>query len=303
MMLADDINGLINKYMSSGKRLMWTVTANTHQQAADRIQQLMRAAYKKSVSTDNCLDLMASAVLQQDNIFVAKVNGEKQVEIESLDLGSNEDNTNSNMYNIKQLISGVDIPPSHLGYEEWTSGKNTLAIENVVFAQNIIGFQKQFSNMITELIQKIYVAIYTHTNEFNINYRNLLLVLNSPRGITLSTYAESMNNMSTIFQTLEQVGIDKTTIVNMFWPELYDQMVQANNLIKELNKQAKLKDLQQGNNNQQNNQNNDMIGMGGSFGGFGGSPDMNSGGDTSLNQLEDLADNVPPGNNATASPA
>ena len=165
MMLADDINGLINKYMSSGKRLMWTVTANTHQQAADRIQQLMRAAYKKSVSTDNCLDLMASAVLQQDNIFVAKVNGEKQVEIESLDLGSNEDNTNSNMYNIKQLISGVDIPPSHLGYEEWTSGKNTLAIENVVFAQNIIGFQKQFSNMITELIQKIYVAIYTHTNE------------------------------------------------------------------------------------------------------------------------------------------
>ena len=303
MMLADDINGLINKYMSSGKRLMWTVTANTHQQAADRIQQLMRAAYKKSVSTDNCLDLMASAVLQQDNIFVAKVNGERQVEIESLDLGSNEDNTNSNMYNIKQLISGVDIPPSHLGYEEWTSGKNTLAIENVVFAQNIIGFQKQFSNMITELIQKIYVAIYTHTNEFNINYRNLLLVLNSPRGITLSTYAESMNNMSTIFQTLEQVGIDKTTIVNMFWPELYDQMIQANNLIKELNKQAKLKDLQQGNNNQQNNQNNDMMGMGGSFGGFGGSPDMNSGGDTSLNQLEDLADNVPPGNNATTPPA
>lgn len=119
----------------------------------------------------------------------------------------------------------------------------------------------------------------------------------------MSTYAESMNNMSTIFQTLEQVGIDKTTIVNMFWPELYDQMIQANNLIKELNKQAKLKDLQQGNNNQQSNQNNDMMGMGGSFGGFGGSPDMNSGGDTSLNQLEDLADNVPPGNNATAPPA
>ena len=299
MMLADDINGLITKYMSSGKRLMWTVTANTHQQAADRIQQLMKAAYKKTVSTDNCLDLMSSAVLQQDNIFVAKVNGERQVEIESLDLGSNEDNTNSNMYNIKQLISGVDIPPSHLGYEEWTSGKNTLAIENVVFAQNIIGYQKQFSAMITELIQKIYIAIYTHTNEFNINYRNLLLVLNSPRGITLSTYAESMNNMSTIFQTLDQLGIDKTTIVNMFWPELYDQMIQANNLIKELNKQAKLKDLQQNSNNNQQNQGNDM--MGGFGGGFGGAPDMNAGGDATLNQLDNLAANTPPSN--TAPPA
>lgn len=296
MMLADDINGLITKYMSSGKRLMWTVTANTHQQAADRIQQLMKAAYKKTVSTDNCLDLMSSAVLQQDNIFVAKVNGERQVEIESLDLGSNEDNTNSNMYNIKQLISGVDIPPSHLGYEEWTSGKNTLAIENVVFAQNIIGYQKQFSAMITELIQKIYIAIYTHTNEFNINYRNLLLVLNSPRGITLSTYAESMNNMNTIFQTLDQLGIDKTTIVNMFWPELYDQMIQANNLIKELNKQAKLKDLQQNSNNNQQNQGNDMMGSFG--GGFGGAPNMNAGGDATLNQLDNLADNTPPSNAA-----
>ena len=281
MMLADDINGLINKYMSSGKRLMWTVTANTHQQAADRIQQLMKAAYKKSVSTDNCLDLMASAVLQQDNIFVAKVNGEKQVEIESLDLGSNEDNTNSNTYNIKQLISGVDIPPSHLGYEEWTSGKNTLAVENVVFAQNIIAYQKQFSSMLTELIQKIYVAIYTHTNEFNINYRNLLLVLNSPRNITLSTYAESMNNMNTIIQTMENLGVDKTAIVNMFWPELYDQMIQANNLIKELNKQAKMKEIQSkaGSSKQgeDNGQAPDMMG-GGGFGGGMPSFDMGGGG-------------------------
>lgn len=112
-----------------------------------------------------------------------------------------------------------------------------------------------------------------------------------------------MNNMSTIFQTLEQVGIDKTTIINMFWPELYDQMLQANNLIKELNKQAKLKDLQQEKNNQQNNQNNDMMGMSGGFGGFGGgSPDMNSGGDTTLNSLEDLADNTPPPSNNPAPP-
>ena len=106
--------------------------------------------------------------------FTAKVNGERQVELETLDLGSASETTDPNMYLIKQLITGADIPPAHLGYEEWTSGKNTLSNENAVFAQSIIGYQKQFSNNITALIQKIYLAIFSYTNEFNLNFKNLL---------------------------------------------------------------------------------------------------------------------------------
>ena len=48
-------------------------------------------------------------------MFIAKVNGEPEVELSTLDLGSPQDSTDSNMYNIKQLITGADIPPAHLG--------------------------------------------------------------------------------------------------------------------------------------------------------------------------------------------
>lgn len=178
----------------------------------------------------------------------------------------------------------------------WTSGKNTLAIENVVFAQSIVGFQKQFSSAFTEFIQKIYMAVYMHTNEFNVNYKNLLLSLNSPRGITLSNYAENMNNLSTIFNTLKEIGIDSKIIVNMFWPELYDQLVEADVLIKQLNKESEMQKLQSPN-KPQNPQEGGMgdMGMGGGmdFGGFGGGADL-GGGDATTDSLEKLA-NSPAG--------
>ena len=296
MLAADDINGIINKYTNSGKRLLWTVNANTRQQASNRVQQLMNKVNKKAVTTDNCLDLMSSAIFQNDSIYTAKINGERQVELETVDLGSIEDSTNSNMYLTKQLLTGSDIPPAHLGYEEWTSGKNTLAIENVVFAQSIIGYQKQFSSAITELVQKIYLAIYLNTNEFNINFKNLLLSLNSPRGITLSSYAENMNNLNTIIGVMKEIGIDNKIIINMFWPELYDQVVEADILIKQLNKESKMQQIQSVTNpqNQNDQSGGDMMG-GMDFGGGnlgGGSMDMGSSdlvGDQTTDTLEKMA--------------
>lgn len=191
------------------------------------------------VSADNCVDVMASGIFQNDNIFTAKINGERLVDLETIDLGSFSETTDPNMYQIKQLITGADIPPAHLGFEEWTSGKNTLSTENVVFAQSIVGYQKQLSNNITSLIHKIYLAIFSYTNEFDANYKNLLIALNPPRGITLSTTAENMNNLGSIVNTLKDLKVEERTILNMFWPEVYDRVIEAEKLMKDLNDKSK----------------------------------------------------------------
>lgn len=186
----------------------------------------------------------------------------------------------------------------HLLY--WTSGKNTLATENIVFAQSIISYQKQFGIYITSLIHKIYLAIYSYTNEFNVNYKNLLIAFNSPRGITLSTLAENMNNLSTIFNTIsdEDLNIDKKIIINMFWPELYDQINEANLLIKQLNKDAKQKQLENIASSQKSTSDNDNL----SGGDMNMNMDMNFGNDTgagnslSTDNLENMADAAAAGN-------
>ena len=118
MLMTEDVNNAIAKYTNTGKRLKWTVTANTHQQANNKIQQLIKAVNKKTVAVDNYIDLMSSAIFQNDSIYLARVNGENLVDVDTIDLGSAQDNTESNNYQIKQLITGEDIPPAHLGYEE-----------------------------------------------------------------------------------------------------------------------------------------------------------------------------------------
>lgn len=279
MLLADDTNNILSKFTSTGKRLVWRVNANTHQQAANRIQQASRAVNKKTVAIDNCLDVMSSSVFQNDNIFIAKINGEPEVELETIDLGSPQENVDSNNYSIKQVITGADIPPAHLGYEEWTSGKNTLSSENVVFAQTIIGLQKQFGNALTNLIQKIYTAIYSYTSEFNVNFRNLSIALNSPRGISINFYSENMSNLSNIIGTLKELQIPDKFIINMFWPELYDMISEAEILIQQLNKEA----LKQQQANAQGG-----ASMGG--GDFMGGPSPDIGGGPSTDSLESMVD-------------
>lgn len=275
MLLADDINNIIGKYTSTGKRLVWKVNANTHQQAANRIQQASRAINKKTVGVDNCLDTMASAIFPNDNVFIAKINGEPEVELETVDLGNPQDNEGNTNNLIKQLITGADIPPAHLGYEEFVSGKNTLSTENVVFAQTIIGFQKQFGTAITNLMQKAYTAIYSYTNEFNVNFKNVLIALNSPRGISLSFYAENFANLNSIIEFLKDLEIPKKIIINMFWPELFDNITEAEIMTAELNKEFKMQ--------QNGDSGNDMGGgdlmSGGGFvgGGTGPSGELSAG--------------------------
>lgn len=145
------------------------------------------------------------------------------------------------------------------------------------------------------------MAIYMNTNEFNVNFKNLVITLNSPRGITLASYAENMNNLSTIFNTMKEVGIDNKIIINMFWPELYDQIVEADILIKQLNKEAEMQRIQNSGKpqNQQHGAGDDTIGGGADFGGFGGEPSMDmggglGGGDATTNSLEALANSTQP---------
>ena len=295
MLLADDINSIIAKYVSSGRRIVWKVNANTHQQAANRIQQAVKSINKKTVAVDNCLDTMASAIFPNDNIFVAKINGEPEVELDTIDLGSPSDNSGSSNNLIKQLITGCDIPPAHLGYEEFVSGKNTLSTENVVFAQTIVGFQKQFGTYLTNLIQKCYTAIYSYTNEFNVNYKNLLLALNSPRGISLNFYAENIQNLSNIVETLKDLGIPKKIIINMFWPELFDSLTEAEVMAIELNKEyrAGINNQDQSTNTSGNQWGNFSANQQGDFVSGGTGP----GGELTTNDLENIANNQQPGSN------
>lgn len=222
MVLADNVSSTINKISKVGRRMLCHVRSNTYQQSINNIEKVRNSIQKQSVTMDDLgsIDMIPAAIGTQKCIYIPRINGEDQMEIDSLDMGAFADYNDPNETMLKQLISGSDIPPTALGHDEYSNSKANLTSENVIMAQNIISSQKDFGELFTELIQKIYMALYAKTKMFDTAYRYVKLAFNPPRTIMLNMLAENMGYFTQIAEALSQLEVPKEKIVARFFPEL-----------------------------------------------------------------------------------
>ena len=222
MVLADNVSSTINKISKVGRRMLCYVRSNTYQQSINNIEKVRNSIQKQSVTMDDLgsIDMIPAAIGTQKCIYIPRINGEDQMNIDSLDMGAFGDYNDPNETMLKQLISGSDIPPTALGHDEYSNSKANLTSENVIMAQNIISTQKEFGELFTELVQKIYMALYAKTKMFDTAYRYVKLSFNPPRTIMLNMLAENMGYFSQIADALTQLEVPKDKIVARFFPEL-----------------------------------------------------------------------------------
>jgi hypothetical protein len=241
LLLADDVASVIYNIGNTGKRTVFTVRGNTAQQAAARIQDIKTAVNKRTVTLDKIgsIDMIPSIISGVENYYIPKIGDEPTVDISTVELGTYTDKSDPNMYQVKQLITGADIPPAHLGYDEFVNAKATLASESVVFARGIIALQKEFGEQFTELFQKIYRALYMSTKEFNMAYLDVVVTFNSPRAILLESESGKATNLETIVNALKNLGIPEERIIRMYCPELLDEDSKTKAIADKLSKKTK----------------------------------------------------------------
>ena len=222
MVLADNVSSTINKISKVGRRMVCHVRSNTYQQSINNIEKVRNSIQKQSVTMDDLgsIDMIPASIGTQKCIYIPRINGEDQMEIDSLDMGAFADYNDPNETMLKQLISGSDIPPTALGHDEYSNSKANLTSENVIMAQNIISSQKEFGDLFTELIQKIYMALYAKTKMFDTAYRYVKLAFNPPRTIMLNMLAENMGYFIQIADALKSLDVPNDKIVARFFPEL-----------------------------------------------------------------------------------
>lgn len=221
--LARMVASTIYRISRAGKHLVFTVDVSGTRDAAGRIENVKRAVKSREVTASDLdnIESIPSIVSTFEDYYLPAKDGKKYVELDSIEMGSyGQDRQEEDKSLIKNILTGIEIPPSYLGIEEFNSTKATLAQESMIFARSVIRYQKMFSEYFTELAHKIYIASHSEENIVE-NYTDIRITFMPPRGIITESLSKMYSDIKDIYTILEELGVPKDRILRKFLPE-YD---------------------------------------------------------------------------------
>jgi hypothetical protein len=127
------------------------------------VQSFIRDTKTKDIKMSNFnqdINTIMNSVGTFEDYFIPVVDGNKPVEIDTLQ-GMNIEVTNDFIeYLLKTMISGMGIPPEYLSYAEQTEFARSLGMMNGKFVRTIIVYQKVFGEQFTKLFRILYKNEY-----------------------------------------------------------------------------------------------------------------------------------------------
>lgn len=222
--LARLVSSTIYMLSRAGKHMIFTVDVSGTRDASSRIENVKRAVKSREVKVSdlNDIETIPSIVSTFEDYYLPAKDGKRYVEMDTLDMGSYSDTRQGEDTTlIKNILTGIEIPPSYLGIEEFNSTKATLAQESMLFARSVIRYQKMFSEYFTELMHKIYILVHSDDDDLNNNYHNITLTFMPPRGIITEALSKMYTEIRDIYNSLKEMNVPEEKILRRFLPE-YD---------------------------------------------------------------------------------
>jgi len=222
--LARLVSSTIYMLSRAGKHMIFTVDVSGTRDAASRIENVKRAVKSREVKVSdlNDIETIPSIVSTFEDYYLPAKDGKRYVEMDTLDMGSYSDTRQGEDTTlIKNILTGIEIPPSYLGIEEFNLTKATLAQESMLFARSVIRYQKMFSEYFTELMHKIYILVHSDDDDLNSNYHNISLTFMPPRGIITEALSKMYTEIRDIYNALKEMNVPEEKILRRFLPE-YD---------------------------------------------------------------------------------
>jgi len=204
----------------TGKHLVFYIDVTNTQDARKRIELVKRSVKKREITADELGSVSSTPTIMStfEDFYIPSKDGKHMVDIDTLEMGSFEDGTAEDTFYLKNILTGIEIPPSYLGVEEYNSTKATLSQESMMFARSIVRLQKIFSEQFTELLHKIYKLI--HKKNADIKFRDVLCTFAPPSMITAESMAEYYNKIRSIYDDLKEMGLPEDYIRRRYMPEI-----------------------------------------------------------------------------------
>jgi len=203
-----------------GKHLVFYIDVTNTHDARKRIESVKKSVKKREITADDLgsTDAIPTIMSTFEDFYIPTRGGQRMVDIDTLELGTMADVTDEDNFYLKNILTGIEIPPSYLGIEEFNSTKSTLSQESMVFARSIIRMQKIFSAQYTSLLQKIYRII--HAKKLNSLYLSVICGFSPPAAINVENTSTYYNKVRSIYSDLEEMGVPEDYIRRRYMPEI-----------------------------------------------------------------------------------
>ena len=179
--------------------------------AKKAIESMKEEFRKRKISLDSfgTVDTIPSMITTFEDVYIPQKDGKPFVDISTFNEGNVD--IRSKVDELKfmrdQMVASLGVPPSFIGIEENLSNKAALSEENILFARTVIGHQKYLTHQLRDLIQKVFDII---DPEEALTILDLVEVsLPTPRSLQYEREARYMNEVSTLIENLERIGIPK----------------------------------------------------------------------------------------------
>lgn len=198
---------------SSDKRIFYVEYTN-RDDIRNTIESIKQEFNKRTFSVDSwgSISAIPTMITSFEDIYIPQKNGKRYLELDRMDSPTDiRTLTDELKFYRDMVIAGLDVPPSFISLEENVSNRTTLSQESIVFAKTVVSYQKYFSKFIFELFNKIYFIIKGHYIP-----NQIIVTLPPPKLLQVELQSNHINNVVSLIENLERIGISKEVTKRMF---------------------------------------------------------------------------------------
>jgi len=228
------------------------------------IEAMKEEFRKRKISLDSfgSVDTIPSMITTFEDVYIPQKDGKPFVDISTFNEGNVD--IRSKVDELKfmrdQMVASLGVPPSFIGIEENLSNKAALTEENILFARTVIGHQKYLTHQIVELLQKVFDIV--DPEEALTVLDQVEVSLPTPRSLQYEREARYMNEVSTLIENLERIGIPKEYSKKKYLSQINWEEVKKYEIDHKIDKTLKTEPGE--------DEEGGIGGLGGGMGGFGG---------------------------------
>jgi len=209
----------IKRLTSATDKRLISVETGLPRNAKNLVEMLKEGLRKRKISIDQfgSVDTIPSHIATFEDIYIPMRDGKKFVEFDHQQFGMNPSEDIEPLKFIRDnIVANLYVPAPFLGLEENVSNRALLTVENIMFARAIISYQREFSDLLKDLFEKIYNLLNPRKLA---DLENIRITFPPPKASPFEHQMEYIEQMQRIIEALGQLDIPKEWLKKHYLPD------------------------------------------------------------------------------------